>query len=73
MCVGAVEMSKLYAIVAGGEREEKRNIKEEETEGTAVCECRNLGHMVEYFWTFFSFGFVLVLIYVFFPTQTYLK
>lgn len=28
MCVGAVEMSKLYAIVAGGEREEKRNIKE---------------------------------------------
>lgn len=51
VCVGAVEMSKLYAIVASGGR--KRRRQGYATNSAAVCECRNLGHMVEYFWTFF--------------------
>lgn len=70
MCVGAVEMSKLYAIVASGGR--KRRRQGYATNSAAVCKCRNLGHMVEYFWTFFfssGFGFVLVLAFFFFNSN----
>lgn len=73
MCVGAVEMSKLYAIVAsGGKRGRGRDMQQTALPSVKAEIWVTWSNIFGRFFFSSGFGFVLVLAF-FFSTQTYLK